>query len=64
MNDNNSTILPSSQNANQVMWNTNTTSKVMENKTIVYQSEVMGSLMKMIDRVAPSKRSRAVPSLE
>lgn len=54
MNDNNSTILPASQNANQVMWNTNTTSKVMENKTIVYQSEVMGNLMKMIDRVAPS----------
>ncbi|WP_413586539.1 sigma-54 interaction domain-containing protein [Bdellovibrio sp. HCB274] len=54
MNDNNSTILPSSQNANQIMWNTNTTSKVMENKTIVYTSEVMGNLMKMIDRVAPS----------
>lgn len=55
MNDNNSTtVLPSSQNANQVMWNTNQTSKVIENKTIVYQSEVMGSLMKMIDRVAPS----------
>ncbi|QDK38860.1 sigma-54-dependent Fis family transcriptional regulator [Bdellovibrio sp. NC01] len=55
MNDNNSTILPASQNANQVMWNTNTTSKVMENKTIVYTSEVMGSMMKMIDRVAPSQ---------
>ncbi len=54
MSDNNSTILPSSQNANQVMWNTNQTSKVLENKTIVYQSEVMSSLMKMIDRVAPS----------
>lgn len=54
MNENNSTILPSSQNANQVMWNTNQTSKVVENRTIVYQSEVMGSLMKMIDRVAPS----------
>lgn len=55
MNDNNSTtVLPSSQNANQVMWNTNQTSKVIENKTIVYQSEVMGNLMKMIDRVAPS----------
>lgn len=51
---NSTTVLPSSQNANQVPWNTNTTSKVMENKTIVYQSEVMGSLMKMIDRVAPS----------
>lgn len=55
MNDSNSPILPASQNANQVMWNTNTTSKVMENKTIVYQSEVMGNLMKMIDRVAPSQ---------
>lgn len=55
MNENNSTtVLPSSQNANQVMWNTNQTSKVAENKTIVYQSEVMGSLMKMVDRVAPS----------
>lgn len=55
MNDNNSTtVLPSSQNANQVMWNTNQTSKGVENKTIVYQSEVMASLMKMVDRVAPS----------
>lgn len=55
MNDNNSNfVLPSSQNANQVMWNTNQTSKSAENKTIVYQSEVMGSLMKMVDRVAPS----------
>ncbi len=54
MNDNNSPILPSSQNANQVLWNTNQTLKPTENKTIVYQSEVMGSLMKMIDRVAPS----------
>ncbi len=54
MNENNSTILPASQNANQVMWNTNQTAKAVENKTIVYQSEVMGSLMKMIDRVAPS----------
>ncbi|MGZ3769637.1 MAG: sigma-54 interaction domain-containing protein [Bdellovibrio sp.] len=53
MNDN-SPILPSSQNAKQVMWSTNQTSKVTESKTIVYQSEVMGSLMKMIDRVAPS----------
>lgn len=56
MNDNNSTtVLPSSQNANQVIWNTNQTSKVIENKTIVYQSEVMANLMKMIDRVAPSQ---------
>ncbi|MEN0057358.1 MAG: sigma-54 dependent transcriptional regulator [Bdellovibrio sp.] len=55
MNENNSTtVLPSSQNANQVTWSTNQTSKVLENKTIVYQSEVMATLMKMIDRVAPS----------
>jgi transcriptional regulator with PAS, ATPase and Fis domain len=54
MNENNSTILPSSQNANQVMWNTNQTLKATENRTIVYQSDVMTSLMKMIDRVAPS----------
>lgn len=54
MNENNSTILPSSQNAKQVMWNTNQTSRAMENKTIVYQSEVMGQLIKMVDRVAPS----------
>lgn len=55
MNDNNSTtVLPSSQNANQVMWNANQTSKTGENRTIVYQSEVMNNMMKMIDRVAPS----------
>lgn len=57
MNNNNSstTTLPASQNANQLIWNTNTTSKVMENKTIVYKSEIMSNLMKMIDRVAPSQ---------
>jgi len=56
MNDNSSstTVLPSPQNANQVLWNTNQNSKTSENKTIVYQSEVMSNLMKMIDRVAPS----------
>ena len=53
---NSTTVLPSSQNANQVFWNTNQTSaKPVENKTIVYQSEVMGSMMKMIERVAPSQ---------
>ncbi len=55
MNNNNpTTTLPASQNASQLIWNTNTTSKVMENKTIVYKSEIMGNLMKMVDRVAPS----------
>jgi len=47
------TVLPSSQNTQQVLWNTQV-QKSSENKTIVYQSEIMGSLMKMIDRVAPS----------
>jgi len=47
------TVLPSSQNNQQVLWN-NQVQKSSENKTIVYQSEVMGNLMKMIDRVAPS----------
>ncbi len=50
----NTTVLPSPQNSSQLMWNTNTTSKVVENKTIVYQSEVMVNLMKMVDRVSPS----------
>lgn len=55
MSDSNSTtVLPSSQNAKQVRWNTNQTSKTVENKTIVYQSEIMANVMKMIDRVAPS----------
>ncbi|MGZ3744298.1 MAG: sigma-54 interaction domain-containing protein [Pseudobdellovibrionaceae bacterium] len=48
-----SPVLPSSQNAQQVLWN-NQPQKSSENKTIVYQSAIMGALMKMIDRVAPS----------
>jgi two-component system response regulator HydG len=48
-----STVLPSSQNNQQVLWNTQV-QKTNETKTIVYQSEIMGTLMKMIDRVAPS----------
>lgn len=47
------TVLPASQNSQQVLWNTAAT-KSSENRTIVYQSEVMTQLMKMIDRVAPS----------
>jgi two-component system response regulator HydG len=47
------TVLPSSQNTQQLLWN-NQAPKSSENKAIVYQSEVMTSLMKMIDRVAPS----------
>jgi len=54
MQDNNSpTILPPSQNSSQLMWNV-PVPKVSEKTVIVYQSDVMTNLMKMIDRVAPS----------
>lgn len=61
MNDNSvspSQVLPTSQSQNQVLWG-----KPIEQtkpatpsiaRTIVYQSEAMSNLMKMIDRVAPS----------
>ena len=52
-NDINSPILPASQNARQVMWQTPAT-KIIEQKTIVYKSDVMTQLMKMIERVASS----------
>lgn len=39
------------------VWNNNSTSKVIESKTIVYGSEVMKNLMKVIERVAPSSAS-------
>ncbi|MFP5518470.1 MAG: sigma-54 interaction domain-containing protein [Bdellovibrionia bacterium] len=47
-------VLPASQNANQGTWG-GQAAKAPEAKTIVYQSEVMGNLMKMIDRVSPSQ---------
>lgn len=47
-------ILPPSQNAKQIVWNQNQTQKIIENKTIVYNSEIMRQLMKMVDRVSPS----------
>ncbi|RYZ88615.1 MAG: sigma-54-dependent Fis family transcriptional regulator [Proteobacteria bacterium] len=47
------TVLPASQNNQQVLWNNNVP-KASEAKTIVYQSDIMGALIKMIDRVAPS----------
>ena len=52
-NDNHAPILPASQNSKQIMWQT-PTAKIQESKTIVYQSEVMTNLMKMVDRVSPS----------
>ena len=52
-NDMNSPILPASQNSRQVIWQT-PTQKIVEEKTIVYKSDVMIQLMKMIERVAAS----------
>lgn len=52
-NDNHAPILPASQNSKQIMWQTPTT-KILETKTIVFQSEIMNNLIKMVDRVAPS----------
>ena len=52
-NSSSTTVLPSSQGTSQALWAGNM-NKVQETKTIVYQSEVMVNLMKMVDRVAPS----------
>ena len=59
MNDNSlpsSQVLPTSQAQNQILWG-----KPMEQmkttevaRSIIYQSDAMSNLMKMIDRVAPS----------
>jgi DNA-binding NtrC family response regulator len=50
----NAPLLPASQNARQVMWQT-PVQKPSEAKTIVYQSEAMNQLIKMVERVAPSQ---------
>lgn len=52
-NENNAPILPASQNAKQVMWQT-PSQNIIEKRTIVYQSESMNQLIKIVDRVAPS----------
>jgi len=49
----NAPLLPASQNARQALWQT--PPKATEVKTIVYQSEAMNQLIKMLDRVAPSQ---------
>jgi two-component system response regulator HydG len=58
MNDNqngSTTVLPSSQGSQTLAWGNQPVQKPEQSgKTIVYQSEVMSSLMKMVDRVAPS----------
>lgn len=53
-NDINAPILPASQNSKQVMWQT-PTHTMTEKRTIVYQSDSMTQLMKIVDRVAPSQ---------
>jgi transcriptional regulator with PAS, ATPase and Fis domain len=58
MNENSSSptiVLPSSQNAKQATWNPAPLVAKTETKVnIIYKSEIMSNLMKMIDRVAPS----------
>ncbi|MCB0386068.1 MAG: sigma-54 factor interaction domain-containing protein, partial [Bdellovibrionales bacterium] len=48
----NSSILPPSEN--QVLPGVNPASKIIEDKRIVYKSEVMRQLIRMVERVAPS----------
>jgi two-component system response regulator HydG len=48
----NSSILPPSEN--QVLPGVNPTSKIIEDKRIIYKSEVMRQLIRMVERVAPS----------
>ncbi len=59
MSETSSFVLPSSSSQQQnSTWsqgqNTQQTQKVIENRPIVYRSEIMAGLMKMIERVAPS----------
>ena len=53
MSDSNSPILPTPQNTRQVMWQTPSL-KVQETTNIIYQSEIMNQLIKMVERVAAS----------
>lgn len=47
--------LPASQNAKQMVWQqAPVPQKIVETKSIIYQSETMNQLMKMVERVAPS----------
>lgn len=49
------TVLPTSNSSQTLAWGNQPVQKPQETgKAIIYQSEVMGALMKMVDRVAPS----------
>ena len=52
-------ILPGSINSRQVVWQA-PTQKIVETRTIVYQSETMNQLMKMVERVAPSQANTLI----
>lgn len=52
---NSTTVLPTSQNSQQLVWGQQPVQQPQDNgKAIIFQSDVMGQLIKMIDRVAPS----------
>lgn len=49
------TVLPTSNNSQTLAWGNQPVQKPQESgRAIIFQSEVMSSLMKMVDRVAPS----------
>lgn len=50
-------VLPSSQNQSQTGWKSPTPQiqKAMDNRAIIFKSDVMAQMMKMIERVAPSQ---------
>ena len=52
-NDSHAPLLPASQNSKQMVWQT-PTQTIQEKRTIIYQSEGMNQLLKIVDRVAPS----------
>ena len=52
--DNNAPTLPGSHSARQVMWKSANQEIIDNKRNIIYQSEAMNQLMKIIDRVAPS----------
>ncbi len=51
------TILPTPQSSDQVFWGKSSTKEKESSKerVIVYQSDIMGQMLKMIERVAPSQ---------
>jgi two-component system response regulator HydG len=50
-------LSPGSQNQTSNLWNANQPQKLIEPKTIIFGSEAMRNLLKVIERVAPSNAS-------